>query len=213
MSSLRVLTLRGIRFNGSLPDQDVSECPRRDESPVPFDIGLTTVQNSQFVTETLTRLPKATCPSSPKLPRLGNLGTIGEGWSKLSYLQELDLSENGFNGTLPSCFGDLTSIRLLDLSLNQFTRNIALSPLTNLTTIEFIFLSYNNFEIPPSFVSFFNHSKLKVLLGDNNRLGDQIESQTWTHRFQLQVFSLSNCGSNKPGMKLPQFLFYQYDLS
>ena len=24
-------------------------------------------------------LPKATCPSSPKLPRLGNLGTIGEG--------------------------------------------------------------------------------------------------------------------------------------
>ena len=24
-------------------------------------------------------LPKATCPSSPKLPRLGNLGTLGEG--------------------------------------------------------------------------------------------------------------------------------------
>ena len=24
-------------------------------------------------------VPKATCPSSPKLPRLGNLGTIGEG--------------------------------------------------------------------------------------------------------------------------------------
>jgi len=24
-------------------------------------------------------LPKATCPSSPKLPRLGNLGTFGEG--------------------------------------------------------------------------------------------------------------------------------------
>ncbi|KAI8006562.1 Receptor-like protein 1 [Camellia lanceoleosa] len=135
-----------------------------------------------------------------------------QGWSKLSYLQELDLSENGFNETLPSCFGDLTSIRLLDLSSNQFTGNIALSPLINLTTLEFLFLSYNNFEIPPSFVSFFNHSKLKVLLGDNNRLSDQIESQTWTPRFQLQVFSLSNCGSNKRGMKLPQFLFYQYDL-
>ncbi|KAI8023028.1 Receptor-like protein 9a [Camellia lanceoleosa] len=135
-----------------------------------------------------------------------------QGWSELSYLQELDLSENGFNGTLPSCFGDLTSIRLLDLSLNQFTGNIALSPLTNLATLEFLDLSYNNFEIPPSFVSFFNHSKLKVLLGDNNRLSDQIESQTWTPRFQLQVFHLSNCGSNKPGMKLPQFLFYQYDL-
>ncbi|GMP72794.1 hypothetical protein CsSME_00030707 [Camellia sinensis var. sinensis] len=58
---------------------DVPEHPGRDESPVPFDIGLTTVQDSKIVTETLTRLPKATCPSSPKLPRLGNLGTIGEG--------------------------------------------------------------------------------------------------------------------------------------
>ncbi|KAF5949969.1 hypothetical protein HYC85_011962, partial [Camellia sinensis] len=110
-----------------------------------------------------------------------------EGWSKLSNLQELDLSENGFNETLPSCFGYLTSIRLLDLSSNQFTENLAVSPLIILTTLEYLFLSYNHFEIPPSFVSFFNYSKLKV-------------------------FSLSNCGSYKLDMKLPQFLFYQYDL-
>ncbi|KAI7989353.1 Leucine-rich repeat receptor protein kinase EMS1 [Camellia lanceoleosa] len=130
MSSLRVLTLRGIGLNGSLPNK---------------------------------------------------------GWCELSNLQELDLSDNGFKGMLPSCFGDLTSTRLLDLSSNQFTRNLALSPLTNLTTLEYLFLSYNHFEIQPSFISFFNHSKHKIpehlVIGcsllsflqlSNNNLYDQI---------------------------------------
>ncbi|KAL7225542.1 hypothetical protein ACSBR1_020833 [Camellia fascicularis] len=135
-----------------------------------------------------------------------------QGWCELSNLQELDLSENGFNGKLPSCLEDLTSIRILDLSFNQFTGHLTSSPLTNLTTLEYLILSYNHFEIPASFISFCNHSKLKVFLGDNNRLSDQIESQTWVPKFQLQVFSLSNCGSNNLGMKFPHFLFYQYDL-
>ncbi|CAL5401092.1 unnamed protein product [Camellia sinensis] len=139
MSSLRVLTLRNISLNGSLPNQ---------------------------------------------------------GWCELSNLQELDLSENGFTGMLPSCLGDLTSIRILDLSFNQFTGNFNSSPLSNLTTLEYLILSYNHFEIPISFISFCNHSKLKVFLGDNIKLSDQIEFQTWIPKFQLKVFSLSNCGSS-----------------
>ncbi|CAL5401087.1 unnamed protein product [Camellia sinensis] len=139
MSSLRVLTLRNISLNGSLPNQ---------------------------------------------------------GWCELSNLQELDLSENGFTGMLPSCLRDLTSIRILDLSFNQFTGNLNSSPLSNLTTLEYLILSYNHFEIPVSFISFRNHSKLKVFLGDNNKLSDQIEFQTWIPKFQLKVFSLSNCGSS-----------------
>ncbi|THF95668.1 hypothetical protein TEA_002715 [Camellia sinensis var. sinensis] len=142
MSSLRVLTLRNISLNGSLPNQ---------------------------------------------------------GWCELSNLQELDLSENGFNGMLPSCLEDLTSIRILDLSFNQFTGNLTSSPLSNLPALEFLSLSYNHFEIPVSFISFCNHSKLKVFLGDNNRLSDQIEFQTWIPKFQLKVLSLSNCGSNNLG--------------
>ncbi|KAL7181837.1 hypothetical protein ACSBR1_040695 [Camellia fascicularis] len=134
------------------------------------------------------------------------------GWCELSNLQELDLSENGFSGMLPSCLEDLTSIRILDLSFNQFIGNLTSSPLSNLTTLEYLILSYNHFEIPVSFISFSNHSKLKVYLGDNNRLSDQIEFQTWFLKFQLKVFSLSNCGSNNLGMKFPHFLFYQYDL-
>ncbi|KAF5949373.1 hypothetical protein HYC85_011366 [Camellia sinensis] len=155
MSSLRVLTLRNIGLNGSLPNH---------------------------------------------------------GWCELSNLQELDLSENDFNGMLPSCLENLTSIQILDLSFNQFTGNLTSSPLSNLTTLEYLILSHNHFEIPVSFISFCNHSKLKVFLGNNNRLSDHIEFQTWIPKFQLKVLSLSNCGSNNLGMKFPNFLFYQYDL-
>ncbi|KAL7238017.1 hypothetical protein ACSBR2_004170 [Camellia fascicularis] len=135
-----------------------------------------------------------------------------QGWCELSNLQELDFSHNGFNGMLPSCLEDLTSIRILDLSFNQFTGNLTSSPLSNLTTLEYLIISYNHFEIPASFISFCNHSKLQVFLGDNNRLSDQIEFQTWIPKFQLKVLSLSNCGSNNLDMKFPHFLFHQYDL-
>ncbi|GMP73969.1 hypothetical protein CsSME_00031529 [Camellia sinensis var. sinensis] len=141
--------------------------------------------------------------SSLRVLTLRNISLNGslpnQGWCELSNLQELDLSENGFNGMLPSCLDDLTSIRILDLSFNQFTGNLTSSPLNNLPTLEFLSLSYNHFEIPVSFISFCNHSKLKVFLGDNNRLSDQIEFRTWIPKFQLKVLSLSNCGSNNLG--------------
>ncbi|THG00238.1 hypothetical protein TEA_003416 [Camellia sinensis var. sinensis] len=141
--------------------------------------------------------------SSLRVLTLRNISLNGslpnQGWCELSNLQELNLSENGFNGMLPSCLEDLTSIRILDLSFNQFTGNLTSSPLSNLPTLEFLSLSYNHFEIPVSFISFCNHSKLKVFLGDNNRLSDQIEFQTWIPKFQLKVLSLSNCGSNNLG--------------
>ncbi|KAF5956850.1 hypothetical protein HYC85_004075 [Camellia sinensis] len=88
-----------------------------------------------------------------------NGSPLDEGWSELSNLKELNLSENGFNVTLPSCFGYLTSIRLLDLSLNQFIGNLALFLLIILTTLEYLFLSYNHFEIPPSFCLIFQPFK------------------------------------------------------
>ncbi|CAL5391089.1 unnamed protein product [Camellia sinensis] len=138
--------------------------------------------------------------SSLRVLTLRNIGLNGslpnQGWCELSNLQELDLSENDFNGMLPSCLENLTSIQILDLSFNQFTGNLTSSPLSYLTTLEYLIISHNHFEIPVSFISFCNHSKLKVFLGNNNRLSDHIEFQTWIPKFQLKVLSLSNCGSN-----------------
>lgn len=135
-----------------------------------------------------------------------------QGWCELPDLQELDLSENDLKGNLPSCVGNLTSIRTLDLSYNQLDGNLASSPLINLVSLEYLFISHNHLEIPNSLVAFYNHSKLKVLLGDNNRFSNQIEFQRSIPRFQLQIFSLSSCSSNKLGVQVPHFLYYQYDL-
>ncbi|XP_028110614.1 putative receptor-like protein 16 [Camellia sinensis] len=88
--------------------------------------------------------------SSLRVLTLWNINLNGtlpnQGWCELSNLQELDLSENGFNGMLPSCLEDLTSIRILDLSFNQFIGNLTSSPLSNLTALEYLILSYNHFE-------------------------------------------------------------------
>ncbi|KAI8024149.1 Receptor-like protein 13 [Camellia lanceoleosa] len=114
--------------------------------------------------------------SSLRVLTLRNISLNGslpnQGWCELSNLQELDLSENGFTGMLPSCLGDLTSIRISDLSFNQFTGNLTSSPLSNFITLEYLILSYNHFEIP---------------------------FQTRIPKFQLKVFSLSNCGSSNLG--------------
>ncbi|KAF5934417.1 hypothetical protein HYC85_030588 [Camellia sinensis] len=58
----------GLKCHG--PVSNLAECNARP-------MNHQRVQIQQI--ETLTRLLKATCPSSPKLPRLGNFGTIGEG--------------------------------------------------------------------------------------------------------------------------------------
>ncbi|KAL7258108.1 hypothetical protein ACSBR1_004266 [Camellia fascicularis] len=104
--------------------------------------------------------------SSLSMLTLRNISLNGslpnQGWCELSNLQELDLSENGFNEMLPSCLEKLTSIQILELSFNQFIGNLTSSPLSNLTTLEYLILSYNHFEIPVSFISFCNHSKLKA---------------------------------------------------
>ncbi|XP_057500656.1 cuscuta receptor 1-like [Actinidia eriantha] len=154
--------------------------------------------------------------SSLKILSLRKSGLNGslpeQGWCELVNLQELDLSENDIKGMIPSCLKNLTSIQLLDLSYNQLSGNLDLSPLSHLTTLEELYLFHNHFEIPIPFVSFFNHSKLKVLVGDSNNFIDQIEFQTRIPRFQLEVFILSKSWSKKPVAKLPYFLSYQYDL-
>ncbi|KAK9268730.1 hypothetical protein L1049_000491 [Liquidambar formosana] len=139
-------------------------------------------------------------------------GTLhSRGLCELKNLQELDLSGNAFQGTLPSCLGNLTSLQLVVISSNQLTGNIALSPLTRLTLLEYLSLSNNHFQVPISFKSFFNHSRLKVILGDNNTLVEPMY-QTGVPRFQLKVFILSNCRFDELNLAPPNFLYYQHDL-
>ena len=131
----------------------------------------------------------------------------------MNKLQELDLSYNLFQGTLPPCLNNLTSLRLLDLSSNLFFGNLSSPLLPNLTSLEYIDLNYNHFEGSFSFSSFANHSNLQVVkLGRNN---NKFEVETeypvgWVPLFQLKALVLSNC---KLIGDLPGFLRHQLRLT
>ncbi|MBA0876727.1 hypothetical protein Goshw_023176, partial [Gossypium schwendimanii] len=108
-----------------------------------------------------------------------------KGWCGLRKLEELDLSGNALDGSIPSCFRNLTSLGLLDISSNRI-------------------------EVASSFKSFANNSNLEALLIDQNILvsDPSFEPQTLNPEFQLKLLSMSNCGAKG----LPNFLHYQTDL-
>ncbi|MBA0750046.1 hypothetical protein Gogos_003910, partial [Gossypium gossypioides] len=61
-------------------------------------------------------------------------------------------------------------------------------------------------------MSFANHSHLKVLSSDQNKLVKESTIQTWVPKFQIKVFRLSNCTTKELHNEVPKFLYYQYDL-
>ncbi|WMV23621.1 hypothetical protein MTR67_017006 [Solanum verrucosum] len=141
----------------------------------------------------------------------GNYGTLpNQGWCELKNIQEVALIENNFEGTVPSCLGNLTSLRWLSLDGNRFTGNIASYPLwRTLTSLEYLDISANQFEIPLSFNQFDNNSKLTYLNVGYNTITRDVEFKNWIPNFQLQFFAVGGCINLQ---KLPFFLHYQHDL-
>ncbi|KAG5244636.1 leucine-rich repeat receptor protein [Salix suchowensis] len=116
-------------------------------------------------------------------------------------------------GSLPDCLGNLASLQVLDVSRNQFTGNIATGPLNNLISLEFLSLSNNLFELPLSFKSFNNHSKLKLFICDNCILvEDRAGFRNFIPKFQLKIFSLLNSTFKAINSDVPNFLYNQFDL-
>ncbi|KAF5931541.1 hypothetical protein HYC85_027712 [Camellia sinensis] len=100
-----------------------------------------------------------------------------------SSLKALYLNSNKFNGSLPiqgilpPCLSNLTSLRLFDVSGNQFIGNHLSSLLGSLNSLEYIDLRHNRFEELFSFSSFVNHSKLEVvaITSDNDKFEVETE--------------------------------------
>ncbi|KAB1214834.1 Leucine-rich repeat receptor-like protein kinase PEPR1 [Morella rubra] len=105
----------------------------------------------------------------------------------------------------------MTALRLLDLSSNHFSGSMTLSHLSSLQSLKYLDLSKNYFS-PIRLSSFFNLSKLEVVLSDNNEIIDQAESQTWAPTVQLKVISLSGSSSKRSSGTIPRFLRYQHKL-
>ncbi|KAL2959176.1 hypothetical protein AAZX31_18G253400 [Glycine max] len=133
-------------------------------------------------------------------------------WSKLKKIEELDLSGNEFEGPLPSSFVNMTSLRELEISHNHFIGNFD-SNIASLTSLEYFGFTENQFEVPVSFSTFANHSKIKLIDGGGNRfiLDSQHSLPTWIPKFQLQELSVSSTTETK-SLPLPNFLLYQNSL-
>ncbi|KAK8548493.1 hypothetical protein V6N12_061405 [Hibiscus sabdariffa] len=134
---------------------------------------------------------------------------VHKGCCDLKKLQVLDLSWNAFEGMLPNYLGNLTSLRELDVSHNQFSGNLTL--LANLTSLRFLSLSTNHFQI--SFAPLANLPNLKVLYADENKMVMDPSFHSSLPKFQLKFISLPNCiTSQQLRFELLSFLYYQYDL-
>ncbi|KAJ8769653.1 hypothetical protein K2173_005256 [Erythroxylum novogranatense] len=133
------------------------------------------------------------------------------GFCNLKNLLELDLSWNNLNGDLPHCLVNLTFLQRLDLSHNNLTGKISQSPLKILTSIKFLALSNNQFEIPSSLSLFLNHSKLKTFEAFGNEVYSEkgVINHNLEPKFQLERFYLD---SSLGGGSFPEFLYHQRDL-
>ncbi|KAG6619830.1 hypothetical protein I3842_Q078000 [Carya illinoinensis] len=136
---------------------------------------------------------------------------------RLKKLEEFDISDNDFEGILPRCINNMSSLRLFDISGNRFIGNLSSSLVASLnpTAIEYIDLSHNLFEGLFSFGLFTNHSKLEVvrIMSDNNKFEIETENPVgWTPLFQLTTLVLQNCNMNKLTSSIPKFLFDQHRL-
>ncbi|KAM3327881.1 hypothetical protein P3S68_033343 [Capsicum galapagoense] len=165
-TALKKLDLRYNRFQSFIPNEGTS---LRNIEYLLFD-GNTLDANflrSIGVMSSLKVLSVAQCNLNGTLPL--------QGLCELKYLEELSLSRNSFIGTFPTCLGNLTYLRVIDLTQNQFTGNLASSPLSSLFSLEYLLIANNNFEIPISFESFANHSKLKFVIADYNSAWRSLE--------------------------------------
>lgn len=108
------------------------------------------------------------------LPPSKLVGRISPHLANLSFLRQLDLGDNGFQGELPQELGRLFRLRSLDLSDNFMEGRIPAS-ISNCSSLREIIFTYNKLigEVPPALGSL---QKLEVLALGGNHLSGTIPS-------------------------------------
>ncbi|XP_047149356.1 receptor-like protein 15, partial [Vigna umbellata] len=206
LSSIKMLSMRRNKFKGAVVARDFHDLKNLESLILD---GSSNLENDFFQSigdlTSLKVLSLFECYINGTLPAVD--------WFKLNKLEELDLSLNHFEGLLPSSFVNMTSLRTLELSDNYFIGNFA-SNLASLTSLEYFGFEENQFEVPISFTPFANHSNLKFIYGDGNKvIMDSLSPlQNWIPKFQLQVLSLSST-TDTNSIPFPKFLLYQYNIT
>ncbi|XP_028753045.1 receptor-like protein 15 [Neltuma alba] len=129
----------------------------------------------------------------------------------------LSLGENKFEGLLPPCLNNLTSLRVLDLEYNGFEGTFPSELFHSLKSLKYITLDESNFTGIASLSLFANHSNLQVFTiscFNNPNLRIETENPQFVPSFQLKIFSVSKCTMNEGSNDriVPSFLLHQHDL-
>ncbi|XP_059302106.1 LRR receptor-like serine/threonine-protein kinase EFR [Lycium ferocissimum] len=72
-------------------------------------------------------------------------GSISPSIGNLSFLRILDISDNSFHGHIPAELGSLTKLEMVYLKNNNLTGNVP-SSIGNLTSLRELYISYNDLE-------------------------------------------------------------------
>ncbi|XP_038992453.1 receptor-like protein 14 isoform X1 [Hibiscus syriacus] len=158
-----------------------------------------------------------------KLKQLQELHLVGnniggldnpEAICELTNLRWLDLSINLIEDDVPRCWGNMPSLRTLDLSMNGFRGNLTYILANVSKKIEIIKVSHNIFEGFVPFSIFANLSKLSHLdLSYNYHLEVETEDPNWYPSFQIQHLLLAACNLNhQSDHVIPRFLSTQVNL-
>ncbi|CAJ1803242.1 unnamed protein product [Sphenostylis stenocarpa] len=206
LPSLKVLSLTQIPFKGAIIARDFRDLKNLER--------LVLDGSSNLESEFFESIGDLTSLKVLSLSECDINGTLpAADWFKLKKLEELNLIFNKFEGPLPATFVNMTSLRILELSQNNFIGNFA-SNLASLTSLVYFGFKENQFEVPISFAPFANHSNLKFIYGEGNKviMDSQPFLQTWIPKFQLQVLSLSST-TEANSIPFPNFLLYQYNIT
>uniref|UniRef100_A0A6N2KFR2 Uncharacterized protein n=1 Tax=Salix viminalis TaxID=40686 RepID=A0A6N2KFR2_SALVM len=112
-------------------------------------------------------------------------GQLPTGLCDLNHLRELDIDSNNLSGFLPPCLANLTSLQQLDLSFNHLKIPMSLSPLYNL-------------------------SKLEYFAGQDNEIYAEEDDHNLSPKFQLESLYLRSRGQAVGAF--PIFLYHQFNL-
>ncbi|KAK7315045.1 hypothetical protein VNO77_33577 [Canavalia gladiata] len=202
MTSLVGLDLSGNQFEGKIPTSLGNFCKLRD-------LYLSDLNLNQQVNEILEILTSCASDGLEYLEIASSKlsGHLTDRIGEFKILVSLSLRNNSIHSALPRSFEKLSWLRILDLSNNQFNGN-AFENLISLSKLSSIIIDDNHFEGVVKEDDLANLTNLQSLMASGNNFSLKV-SPNWNPNFQLIFLGLNSWNL---GPKFPSWIQSQKNL-